>query len=51
MTNKYKTRFIYVLTNENFHKDNWVKIGYDVDVEKRVKELSGAVPLSRRTLR
>ncbi len=38
--------FIYVLTNESFHKKDWVKIGYAVDVDKRVKELSGtAVPL------
>lgn len=41
-----KTGFIYVLTNESFHRDNWVKIGYAEDVEKRVKELSNtAVPL------
>ncbi len=41
-----KTGFIYVLTNESFHRDNWVKIGYAEDVDKRVKELSGtAVPL------
>ncbi len=40
------TGFIYVLTNESFHRDNWIKIGYAVDVDKRVKELSGtAVPL------
>ena len=23
-----KTGYIYVLTNEGFHRDNWVKIGY-----------------------
>lgn len=41
-----KSGFIYVLTNESFHRDNWVKIGYAEDVAKRVKELSGtAVPL------
>ena len=41
-----KSGFIYVLTNESFHRDNWVKIGYAEDVEKRVKELSGtSVPL------
>ena len=41
-----KTGYIYVLTNESFHKDNWVKIGYAEDVEKRVRELSGtSVPL------
>ena len=44
--NKKKTGFIYVLTNESFHKENWIKIGYAEDVDKRVKELSGtAVPL------
>ena len=41
-----KSGFIYVLTNESFHRDNWVKIGYAEDVAKRVKELSGtSVPL------
>lgn len=41
-----KSGYIYVLTNESFHRDNWIKIGYAEDVEKRVKELSGtAVPL------
>jgi len=41
-----KSGYIYVLTNESFHMDNWVKIGYAEDVAKRVKELSGtAVPL------
>ena len=41
-----KTGYIYVLTNESFHRDNWIKIGYAEDVEKRVKQLSGtAVPL------
>ncbi len=40
------TGFIYVLTNESFHRDNWIKIGYAEDVEKRVKELSNtSVPL------
>lgn len=43
---KLKHQDIYVLTNESFHRDNWVKIGYAVDVEDRVKQLSGtAVPL------
>jgi len=38
--------YIYVLTNESFHRDNWIKIGYAENVDKRVKELSGtAVPL------
>lgn len=41
-----KSGFIYVLTNESFHRENWIKIGYAEDVDKRVKELSGtAVPL------
>lgn len=41
-----KSGYIYVLTNESFHRENWIKIGYAEDVEKRVKELSGtAVPL------
>lgn len=40
------TGYIYVLTNESFHRDNWIKIGYAEDVAKRVKELSGtSVPL------
>lgn len=41
-----KNGYIYVLTNESFHRDNWVKIGYAEDVDKRVKELSNtSVPL------
>ena len=41
-----KNGYIYVLTNESFHRENWVKIGYAEDVEKRVKELSNtSVPL------
>ncbi len=41
-----KKGYIYVLINESFHRDNWVKIGYAEDVEKRVKELSNtSVPL------
>ncbi len=41
-----KSGYIYVLTNESFHRDNWIKIGYAEDVEKRARELSGtAVPL------
>ena len=35
-----KVGYIYVLTNESFHMENWVKIGYTENVEKRVKELS-----------
>lgn len=46
MDSKEKTGYIYVLTNESFHMENWIKIGYAEDVDKRVKELSGtAVPL------
>lgn len=41
MESNEKSGFIYVLTNESFHRDNWIKIGYAEDVEKRVKELSG----------
>ncbi len=41
-----KTGYIYVLTNKSFHVTNWVKIGYAIDVERRVKELSNtSVPL------
>ena len=41
-----KTGYIYVLTNESFHRENWIKIGYATDVAKRVKELSNtSVPL------
>ena len=29
MEQKEKTGFIYVLTNESFHKANWIKIGYE----------------------
>ena len=43
---KENTGYIYVLTNESFHRENWIKIGYASDVEKRVKDLSGtSVPL------
>lgn len=41
-----KSGYIYVLTNESFHREDWIKIGYADNVDKRVKELSGtAVPL------
>ena len=30
-----KSGYIYVLTNESFHRDNWIKIGYAEDVDKR----------------
>lgn len=40
------TGYIYVLTNKSFHQDDWIKIGYAEDVEKRAKELSNtSVPL------
>lgn len=46
MEQKDKKGYIYVLTNESFHMDNWIKIGYAEDVDRRVRELSGtAVPL------
>ena len=35
MESKEKSGFIYVLTNESFHKANWIKIGYAEDVDKR----------------
>ena len=35
-----QTGYIYILTNESFHKSNWIKIGYTTDINKRVKELS-----------
>lgn len=44
--NEEKTGYIYVLTNKSFHCDDWIKIGYAEDVNKRVKELSNtSVPL------
>lgn len=36
---KEKTGFIYILTNEAFHKSNWVKIGYTENLEQRLKNL------------
>ena len=42
-----KSGYIYVLTNESFHRDNWIKIGYAEDVAQRAKDLSGtSVPLA-----
>lgn len=35
-----KNGYIYILTNNSFHKSDLVKIGWAADVEKRVKELS-----------
>lgn len=34
-----KTGYIYILTNKSF-KENWIKIGYADDVQRRVNELS-----------
>lgn len=34
-----KVGYIYILTNEAFHKSNWVKIGYTVNLEQRLKNL------------
>ena len=36
---KEKVGYIYILTNEAFHKSNWVKIGYTVNIEQRLKSL------------
>ena len=38
--------YVYIMTNSSFRED-WVKIGYTVNLENRLKELSGAtgVPL------
>lgn len=36
-----KVGYIYILTNKSF-KDNCIKMGYSVDVERRVKDLSGS---------
>ena len=36
-----KIGYIYILINKSF-KDNCIKIGYSVDVERRVKDLSGS---------
>lgn len=29
-----KSGYIYVLTNESFCRDNWIKIGYAEDVDR-----------------
>ncbi len=34
-----KVGYIYILTNEAFHKSNWVKIGYTENLEQRLKSL------------
>lgn len=36
---KEKVGYIYILTNEAFHKSNWVKIGYTINLEQRLKSL------------
>jgi len=44
--NKNKLGYIYILTNPCF-KENWIKIGFTDNVDKRIKELSQAtgIPL------
>lgn len=34
-----KIGYIYILTNEAFHKSNWIKIGYTENIGRRVREL------------
>ena len=34
-----KAGYIYILTNECFHKDNWVKIGYTTNIARRLRDL------------
>lgn len=36
---KEKVGYIYILTNEAFHKSNWVKIGYTENIDQRLKSL------------
>ncbi len=36
-----KIGYIYILTNKSF-RDNCIKIGYSINVERRVKDLSGS---------
>ena len=46
MMDKEKVGFIYILTNESFHRENWIKIGYTANVQRRIRELSNtSVPL------
>jgi len=41
-----KVGYIYILTNESFHRTNWIKIGYTSNIKKRIKDLSNtSVPL------
>lgn len=38
--------YIYILTNESFNRQDWIKIGYSENVQRRVQELSNtSVPL------
>ena len=38
--------YIYILTNESFHRENWIKIGYTANVQRRIRELSNtSVPM------
>ena len=36
---KERVGYIYILTNEAFHKSNWVKIGYTENIDQRLKSL------------
>ena len=40
---KEKVGYIYIFTNESFHKNNWIKIGYTTNIEKRLKDLSNTL--------
>ena len=43
---KEKVGYIYILTNESFHRENWIKIGYTANVQRRIRDLSNtSVPL------
>lgn len=37
---KEESGYIYVFTNPSFKKDNWIKIGFATNIEKRIKTLS-----------
>ena len=37
---KDKVGYIYILTNECFHKSSWIKIGYTVDLDQRLRALN-----------
>ena len=43
--NSDKVGYIYIFTNESFNRDNWIKIGYTANVQRRIRELSNtAIP-------